>query len=605
MFAFLLVFLLFYGFYFYYGYKVFQLTDVDQILSQTATKAQEDLKDYSDLLLNDLNKCYINVLLIIAVATFITFLWIILLKYNARAIIWLSIVSVPALLSCGLWYSVRMYISLVNAGNDTALSGGDGGGDIYLPSEQSLSLDKALQNILTEELMYYVHNETLWLCVSMVLALVLAVLLLIMYALKRRIKLSITLIRQASKAINGVKSTLLFPFIPRLLGIAMLTFGVLVSLLIMSASHPTYSIEGGPRHGQPCHPRFFNRTTAAIPQRPRLAQADTNVAATSRRPQTMHLYRASVDKADSMDRLPASAHQADFLQSNAQPAALQQQQQQQRCVAHQTLSRKHVWKYHALNLFATLWMLQFISGVSQTTLAGAFASYYWAYRKPPFFAVTASLFRVIRHHLGDIAFGSLLIATIRYIRIVIEFVTRRVRGKSQGPAAAATDPATAMMGGRTTCCLRVFFWLLDRFLKYIDRNAYIMMSMYGEGYLKSAKRAVELLYENTTRALVLDYVSCLVLLVSRLLITGLAAYIAAQELITENLHYKWLPLALVVAGTYFVTKGLFNVYSMAVETLFICYLIEMKMKSSQMLGSTTSVARQNGHERLRHQMALA
>lgn len=100
------------------------------------------------------------------------------------------------------------------------------------------------------------------------------------------------------------------------------------------------------------------------------------------------------------------------------------------------------------------------------------------------------------------------------------------------------------------------------------------MSMYGEGYLQSAKRAVELLYKNSTRAIVLDYVTYFVLLVSRLLITTAAGFVTAQEAFTSGLHYKWLPTVLVVTGTYFISKGLFSVYSMAVDTLFICFLID-------------------------------
>lgn len=496
MFIFLIIFIAFFSVYYYLSYQVILLNDLEQIFSQTATKAQEDLKQYSDLLLEDLGKCYVHVLLIILFAAIATFIWILLMKYNAKLIIWLSIFSLPILLSVGLYFSIKTYISLKDAGEYSE----------YMPNEQTLAFDKALQTILTAELLSYIRNETLWLVISIILLITLIALVIILHSLKERVNLSITLIRQASKAINQVKSTLVFPIFPRAIGIAAIIFGILTSLLIISASHPTYHVVGGPGHGRPCHPT--NRTSI-IPQR------SNNVTS--------------------------------------------------QCVMSQPL-KKHVWKYHALNLFATLWLVHFISAISQTTLAGAFASYYWASRKQaPFFAVTASLYRVLRYHLGDIAFGSFLLATFRYIRIVIEFIGNRLRRKSS-PGANNSQSVTWF--------LRIFFWVLDSFLKYIDKNAYIMMSMYGEGYLKSAKRAVELLYHNSTRALVVDCVTYFVLLVSRLLITGFSGFITAQEMFTGDLHYKWLPIVLVVLGTYFISKGLFSVYSMAVDTLFMCYLIE-------------------------------
>lgn len=507
MFIFLIIFLIFYSLYYYFSYQVILLNDLDQIFAQTAHKAQQDfdIKQYSDLVLEDLGKCYPQVLLIILSATVLTFAWILLLKYNAKIIIWLSIFSLPILLSIGLYFSVTTYINLnrhANSNNSDYESATEFGNfNDQMPSEQTLAFDKALQTILTAELISYVKNDTLWLVVSIVLFFILALLFIILHSLRVRVSLSIELIKQASKAINGVKSTLVFPIIPRAIGVFVLVYGILISLLIISASHTTYQFTDGPYKGQPCNPKVFKKPL---------------------------------------------------------------------CVMYQALDRKHVWKYHAINLFATLWSIHFISGISRTVLAGAFASYYWAPRKPqdvPFFAVSASLYRVIKNHLGDIAFGSFLIATIRYIRIVIEFIDNRIRKKS-------TTDVNNPTARSTTCFFRIFFWILERFLKYIDRNAYIIMSMYGEGYLASAKRAVELLYKNSTRALVLDYVTYFVLLVSRLLITGFAGYMTAQGMFTVDLHYKWLPIVLVVLGTYFISKGLFSVYSMAVDTLFICFLID-------------------------------
>jgi choline transporter-like protein 2/4/5 len=45
------------------------------------------------------------------------------------------------------------------------------------------------------------------------------------------------------------------------------------------------------------------------------------------------------------------------------------------------------------------WVMNFIIALGQMTLAGAFASYYWAFKKPddiPTFPVTASFLRCLR-----------------------------------------------------------------------------------------------------------------------------------------------------------------------------------------------------------------
>lgn len=50
-------------------------------------------------------------------------------------------------------------------------------------------------------------------------------------------------------------------------------------------------------------------------------------------------------------------------------------------------------------LFMFFWCLNFIVALGQMTLAGAFASYYWAFNKPkdiPMFPVSAGLWRSLR-----------------------------------------------------------------------------------------------------------------------------------------------------------------------------------------------------------------
>lgn len=559
--AFILVFIPFLVTYFYLTYQLIASSDLEQQVHQTAAKAHKDLNGYSEDILNDLKKCYVFVLVIIGASALFAFIWILFLKYNAKLIVWVSIFSLPLLISISLYYSIKTYIHLLKQNNskdkdDEAVEDFTVGNS----PNQELGFEKAFQTIITAEFLSYVRNETLWLTITIVLSISIVILVVLLHILRRRVRLAIALIRQASKAINGVKSTLFFPLIPRTVGFCVIIYGIVVALLIITAGHPTYRVVGGNDHGKLCNKtRSLNKTTSFVA------------------PQNEYIDKLRVPKPNiwpgdsSISRLPnqpppqISLQQLDLNTTTTKP----------KCLKHYLIPRQHIWKCHLFNIFAILWMIHFISGIAQTTLAGAFASYYWAFKKPddvPFFAVTSSFYRVIRFHLGDIAFGSFLMASIRYIRIVIELITNRFRRTKQN----STD--LPLVGHNTVknmgCFLRAFFWLLDRFLKYIDRNAYIMMSMYGESYLDSAKKAVKLLYKNSTRALVLDYVTYFVLLVSRLLITGLAGYLSHYLISPLDLKYKWLPIVMVIVGSYFIAKGLFNVYGMAVDTLFICFLID-------------------------------
>ena len=69
-----------------------------------------------------------------------------------------------------------------------------------------------------------------------------------------------------------------------------------------------------------------------------------------------------------------------------------------------TDSRRIVFRFvpylQAFQLFMLFWITNFIVALGQMTMSGAFASYYWAFRKPkdiPLFPVTASLGRALRY----------------------------------------------------------------------------------------------------------------------------------------------------------------------------------------------------------------
>ena len=52
------------------------------------------------------------------------------------------------------------------------------------------------------------------------------------------------------------------------------------------------------------------------------------------------------------------------------------------------------------NLFGLFWGLFFVSAMAEMVLAGAFAAWYWAFRKPqdvPAYSLTSSFFRTIRY----------------------------------------------------------------------------------------------------------------------------------------------------------------------------------------------------------------
>ncbi|CAF3326999.1 unnamed protein product, partial [Rotaria sp. Silwood2] len=77
------------------------------------------------------------------------------------------------------------------------------------------------------------------------------------------------------------------------------------------------------------------------------------------------------------------------------------------------------------NLFAFLWFSAFLFAFEEIVLAGVFSNYYWSKeRLTTLYPLIYSICIIIRYHLGSIAFGSLLISTLRFIRIILDYISQ-------------------------------------------------------------------------------------------------------------------------------------------------------------------------------------
>ncbi|CAF1532036.1 unnamed protein product, partial [Adineta steineri] len=185
--------------------------------------------------------------------------------------------------------------------------------------------------------------------------------------------------------------------------------------------------------------------------------------------------------------------------------------------------------------------------------------------------------RALVFHLGTIAFGSLIIAIVKVIRGILEYFEEKVKDK------------TGTIARCLFCCCQCCLFCLEKFLKFLNRNAYIITAIYGTRFFTSARRAFHLIVSNPLRLLVIDKVCDFLIFLGKLSITagmGILAFfffthrIAQAEKFVPELHYYIVPLLLIVIGTYIITTCFFSVYAMAVDTLFICAIQDIQLHDS-------------------------
>uniref|UniRef100_A0A9J8C746 Choline transporter-like protein n=1 Tax=Cyprinus carpio carpio TaxID=630221 RepID=A0A9J8C746_CYPCA len=242
------------------------------------------------------------------------------------------------------------------------------------------------------------------------------------------------------------------------------------------------------------------------------------------------------------------------------------------------LFQRNLFNLQIYNVFAFLWCVNFVIALGHCTLAGAFGSYYWAFSKPadiPTFPLIQSFMRALRYHVGSLAFGALILTLVQMVRIILEYLDHKFK--------EAQNPCTRFI----MCCLKCCFWCLEKFIKFINRNAYIMIAIYGKNFCVSAKNAFSLLMRNIIRVVVLDKVTDLLLFFGKLLVVGgvgvLAFFFFSGRIQTPGttfetaaLNYYWMPIITVVFGAYLIAHGFFSVYNMGVDTLFLCFLEDLE-----------------------------
>ncbi|XP_055341152.1 choline transporter-like protein 2 isoform X2 [Paramacrobiotus metropolitanus] len=369
--------------------------------------------------------------------------------------------------------------------------------------------------VFTLDLSTYATKQDFWLALGSVVCIVLAVIVLVILHLRQRIKIAISLLEEGSKAVSSIKSALLFPLFPCILEAATLAWGVAIGLYLISS----YVLEGriivsdeahvdGLRENDTCDPNNFETT-----------------------------YPNSTAKCRFTSYYP--------------PAGLR--------------------AYEVGNLFTMLWTIFFIGAASDMTLAGIFAIYYWTWDKSrlPTGMITTSLWRTCRFHLGSAAFGALLVTVIRIVRGLINSMHKNIKAFSGNQT-----------GALLKCCL-CCLWCLEKFLRFINRNAYIVIAIYGKSFLFSAEEAYFLLMRNILRFVALDSITAFILLLGKAVIAGLlgaASYYYIQQRISvfgldvPEIRYVAIPVAAVVVGTYFIETQFLQVYEMAVDTIFLCFL---------------------------------
>nr|KAF6350173.1 solute carrier family 44 member 2 [Myotis myotis] len=448
----------------------------------------------------------------------VSWYWIVIGLVIAMAMSLLFIVLLRFLAGIMVWVMIVMVILVLGYGifhcyMEYARLRGEAGSDISL-------VDLGFQT----DLRVYLHLRQTWMAFMIILSILEVIIILLLIFLRKRILIAIALIKEASRAVGYVMCSLLYPLVTFFLLCLCIAYWASTAVFLSTSNEAIYKIFGDvntcPVNGKTCSPETFPSSNES--------------------------------------RLCPGAH-CQFAFYGGESAY------------HRALLGLQIF-----NAFMFFWLANFVLALGQVTLAGAFASYYWALNKPddlPAFPLFSSFSRALRYHTGSLAFGALILAIVQIIRVMLEYLDQRLK-------AADNKFAKFLM-----TCLKCCFWCLEKFIRFLNRNAYIMIAIYGTNFCTSAKNAFFLLMRNIIRVAVLDKVTDFLFLLGKLLIVGSVGILAffffthRIRIIQDTappLNYYWVPILTVIIGSYMIAHGFFSVYGMCVDTLFLCFLEDLE-----------------------------
>ncbi|KAJ1528839.1 hypothetical protein ONE63_007213 [Megalurothrips usitatus] len=213
------------------------------------------------------------------------------------------------------------------------------------------------------------------------------------------------------------------------------------------------------------------------------------------------------------------------------------------------------------NLFAMFWFTQFVVSCQHMVIAGAVTAWFFTRNKDHLDApISTSFYNLVRYHLGSIAFGSLLIALVQMARTVLAWLQAKLKGSE--------NSVSKCLFRSCQCCLYCF----EKILKYLTRNAFIEIAMYGHNFCRAGEQAFKMLATNALRVAAINSVGDFVLWLGKALVVIATVLIGVEMLqAKEGIQHVWVPLGLAGLFAFLVSHCFLTVYEMVIDTIFLCF----------------------------------
>jgi len=233
--------------------------------------------------------------------------------------------------------------------------------------------------------------------------------------------------------------------------------------------------------------------------------------------------------------------------------------------------------YMWFHIFCGFWTVQFIIYWSYAVVAGVFAEWYFSpwdeantdsKKMAPGSPLFRSMWRVARYHTGTVAFGSLIIAIIRFIRAIFLYIEAKLIDW-ENPVARCC-----------LCCIHCFLKCVDCCIDKLSKDGFVFTSIFGTPFCSSAIMAFDMIMKNLVNVAALTIVSDYIEIIGKLAIslfsTGFMIFVIDASFSDDEISSFMVIALALLAISYLVAIVFMHLFDVAIETLFLCYVIDIE-----------------------------
>lgn len=236
---------------------------------------------------------------------------------------------------------------------------------------------------------------------------------------------------------------------------------------------------------------------------------------------------------------------------------------------------------HFYHLFGYFWTLAFFLAIGYTSIAGAVSSWYFSKpgdkKTPPKWAVPMATWRVIRYHLGSLALGAMIVAIVQIIRLIFRKLEQKFNKTNSKEIKYVTR------------AIHVLLACLEKIIKFINKNAYIMIAIHGSNFCNSAQRAFKLILTNILRVGAVNLLGTFVLFLGKVFIScfaGILCFVLIDQVapripiiggidiggfLIQDITFTPVPVAIAVLISFVISTIFMDVYETSIDTVLLCF----------------------------------